>query len=217
MDKVEWQLKYQGAESKIWFGKYQGIDVVKKERFKKNYRADELDKRLTRERIRTEVKAINKLKEKCTELDKLMATIMHVTDREIIMTEIEDGQTVCQYINDRNNENIDVVLDKLGKTIALIHKNGIIHGDLTTSNFMIVNSNDLIPIDFGLSSFSTTAEDRAVDLYVLERAFLSTHVNADFNRILVAYSNQMGQIVGESILKKLDQVRMRGRKRSMVG
>lgn len=217
MDKVEWQLKYQGAESKIWFGKYQGINVVKKERFKKNYRADELDKRLTRERIRAEVKAINKLKEKCTELDKLMATIMHVTDREIIMTEIEDGQTVCQYINDRNNENIDVVLDKLGKTIALIHKNGIIHGDLTTSNFIIVNSNDLIPIDFGLSSFSTTAEDRAVDLYVLERAFLSTHVNADFNRILVAYSNQMGQIVGESILKKLDQVRMRGRKRSMVG
>ena len=217
MDKVEWQLKHQGAESKIWFGKYQGISVVKKERFKKNYRADELDKRLTRERIRAEVKAINKLKEKCTELDKLMATIMHVTDREIIMTEIEDGQTVCQYINDRNNENIDVVLDKLGKTIALIHKNGIIHGDLTTSNFIIVNSNDLIPIDFGLSSFSTTAEDRAVDLYVLERAFLSTHVNADFNRILVAYSNQMGQIVGESILKKLDQVRMRGRKRSMVG
>lgn len=217
MDKVEWQLKYQGAESKIWFGKYQGINVVKKERFKKNYRVDELDKRLTRERIRAEVKAINKLKEKCTELDKLMATIMHVTDREIIMTEIEDGQTVCQYINDRNNENIHVVLDKLGKTIALIHKNGIIHGDLTTSNFIIVDSNDLIPIDFGLSSFSTTAEDRAVDLYVLERAFLSTHVNADFNRILVTYSNEMGQTVGESILKKLDEVRMRGRKRSMVG
>ena len=217
MDKVEWQLKYQGAESKIWFGKYQGINMVKKERFKKNYRADELDKRLTRERIRAEVKAINKLKEKCTELDKLMATIMHVTDREIIMTEIEDGQTVCQYINDKNNENIDVVLDKLGKTIALIHKNGIIHGDLTTSNFIIVNSNDLIPIDFGLSSFSTTSEDRAVDLYVLERAFLSTHVNADFNRILVTYSNEMGQTVGESILKKLDEVRMRGRKRSMVG
>lgn len=217
MDKVEWQLKYQGAESKIWFGKYQGINMVKKERFKKNYRADELDKRLTRERIRAEVKAINKLKEKCTELGKMMATIMDVTDREIIMTEIEDGQTVCQYINDRKNENIDVVLDKLGKTIALIHKNGIIHGDLTTSNFIIVNSNDLIPIDFGLSSFSTTAEDRAVDLYVLERAFLSTHVNADFNRILVTYSNEMGQTVGESILKKLDEVRMRGRKRSMVG
>lgn len=217
MDKVEWQLKYQGAESKIWFGKYQGINMVKKERFKKNYRADELDKRLTRERIRAEVKAINKLKEKCTELGKMMATIMDVTDREIIMTEIEDGQTVCQYINDRKNENIDVVLDKLGKTIALIHKNGIIHGDLTTSNFIIVNSNDLIPIDFGLSSFSTTSEDRAVDLYVLERAFLSTHVNADFNRILVTYSNEMGQTVGESILKKLDEVRMRGRKRSMVG
>jgi len=32
-------------------------------------------------------------------------------------------------------------------------------------------------IDFGLSSNSTMIEDRAVDLYVLERAFISTHPN----------------------------------------
>jgi TP53 regulating kinase-like protein len=30
-------------------------------------------------------------------------------------------------------------------------------------------------IDFGLSYTSSLAEDKAVDLYVLERAFLSTH------------------------------------------
>lgn len=30
-------------------------------------------------------------------------------------------------------------------------------------------------IDFGLSSISQAAEDKAVDLYVLERAFASTH------------------------------------------
>jgi tRNA A-37 threonylcarbamoyl transferase component Bud32 len=30
-------------------------------------------------------------------------------------------------------------------------------------------------IDFGLSSISTLIEDKAVDLYVLERAFSSTH------------------------------------------
>ena len=33
-------------------------------------------------------------------------------------------------------------------------------------------------IDFGLSSNSSMVEDRAVDLYVLERAFLSTHPNS---------------------------------------
>lgn len=30
-------------------------------------------------------------------------------------------------------------------------------------------------IDFGLASVSSSVEDRAVDLYVLERAFISTH------------------------------------------
>jgi TP53 regulating kinase-like protein len=30
-------------------------------------------------------------------------------------------------------------------------------------------------IDFGLSSTSTVAEDKGVDLYVLERAFISAH------------------------------------------
>ena len=32
-----------------------------------------------------------------------------------------------------------------------------------------------VVIDFGLSSTSTVAEDKGVDLYVLERAFISAH------------------------------------------
>lgn len=36
-----------------------------------------------------------------------------------------------------------------------------------------------VAIDFGLSYNSTLAEDKAVDLYVLERAFLSTHPNSE--------------------------------------
>ena len=34
-------------------------------------------------------------------------------------------------------------------------------------------------IDFGLSFISALAEDKAVDLYVLERAFASTHPNSE--------------------------------------
>jgi hypothetical protein len=34
-------------------------------------------------------------------------------------------------------------------------------------------------IDFGLSYRSTLVEDKAVDLYVLEKAFLATHPNSD--------------------------------------
>ena len=34
-------------------------------------------------------------------------------------------------------------------------------------------------IDFGLSSTSALVEDKAVDLYVLERAFASTHFGSE--------------------------------------
>jgi TP53 regulating kinase-like protein len=89
-------------------------------------------------------------------------------------------------------------------------------------------------IDFGLSYNSGLAEDKAVDLYVLERAFASTHPDSQslFSAVLQSYSSCAAG--GTTVLKKLDEgesviftlklrnfehntVRLRGRKRSMVG
>lgn len=68
---------------------------------------------------------------------------------------------------------------KLGQVVAQLHNHNFIHGDLTTSNFLIESSTgDLVLIDFGLTVVSSSAEDMGVDLYVLERAFISTHVAA---------------------------------------
>jgi len=57
-----------------------------------------------------------------------------------------------------------------------------------------------------------------VDLYVLERAFLSTHPNTEklFAEVLASYSRDAGAGSGE-VLKKFEEIRMRGRKRTMVG
>ena len=68
---------------------------------------------------------------------------------------------------------------KIGEIVAKLHNNNFIHGDLTTSNFLIEESTgDLVLIDFGLTTVSSSAEDMGVDLYVLERAIISTHVQA---------------------------------------
>lgn len=65
---------------------------------------------------------------------------------------------------------------QFGGVLAALHSIDLIHGDLTTSNVLVrKDSLCLVLIDFGLSQKSTLAEDKAVDLYVLERAFLSTH------------------------------------------
>lgn len=76
---------------------------------------------------------------------------------------------------------------------------------------------DIVLIDFGLAGQSSQDEDKAVDLYVLERAFGSTHPEAEegFQEVLRAYGESYKG--AKVVLKRLEDVRMRGRKRSMLG
>lgn len=68
-----------------------------------------------------------------------------------------------------------------------MHDAEIVHGDLTTSNIMVRNEDtscslpgvDAVLIDFGLGIMKPSVDDKAVDLYVLERAFASTHPNSE--------------------------------------
>jgi len=120
----------------------------------------------------------------------------------------------------------DVLMHLIGAEIAKMHAADIIHGDLTTSNMMLRHPSslalgvrtELVLIDFGLSYVSNLVEDKAVDLYVLERAFSSTHPDSEpmFASVLSAYAAQMGK-EWSAIGKRLNDVRLRGRKRSMVG
>ena len=143
--------------------------------------------------------------------------------------------------HDRTKEDDVQLIDlmvRVGKAVGRMHEIGVVHGDLTTSNLMLRSpdpppvakdvSGDLssarpslegiiVLIDFGLATQSIQDEDKAVDLYVLERAFGSTHPTAEslFREVLKAYgTSYRGANV---VLKRLEEVRMRGRKRSMLG
>lgn len=50
-------------------------------------------------------------------------------------------------------------------------------------------------VDFGLAYTSSLTEDKAVDLFVLERAFASTHPDSEplFGRVLEGYKDKMGK------------------------
>ena len=134
------------------------------------------------------------------------------------------------------------LLRRIGKAVAAMHsKGGVIHGDLTSSNIMLRpivqdqmngihepnNSQmprldgEIVLIDFGLAMQATQEEERAVDLYVLERAFGSTHPRQEawFDaEVLQSQDGYKGAFKGaNTVLKRLDEVRLRGRKRSMIG
>lgn len=132
------------------------------------------------------------------------------------------------------------LMSKIGRAVGKMHEVGVIHGDLTTSNMMLRPrrqaevkneapgvtedrrirdefEGDIVLIDFGLSGQSIQEEDRAVDLYVLERAFGSTHPEAEdgFQEVLKAYGETYKG--AKLVLKRLEDVRLRGRKKSMIG
>lgn len=148
---------------------------------------------------------------------------------------------------EQDEEGLVGLLRRIGEVVGGLHAKGVVHGDLTTSNMMLrpataiatssplppsLRENgeeecgqggsslegDIVLIDFGLASQSATQEeDRAVDLYVLERAFGSTHPKEEelFDVVLTAYGSAYKG--AKSTLKRLEDVRMRGRKKSMLG
>lgn len=154
-----------------------------------------------------------------------------------------EGRTVKQVIRERkvgveqDEEGLVGLLRRIGEVVGGLHAKGVVHGDLTTSNMMLRPATavatsssplppqggsslegDIVLIDFGLASQSATQEeDRAVDLYVLERAFGSTHPKEEelFSVVLKAYGSAYKG--AKSTLKRLEDVRMRGRKKSMLG
>lgn len=133
------------------------------------------------------------------------------------------------------------LMGRIGKTVGRMHQMDVVHGDLTTSNLLLRPSTrqhdpthhntadgdskseaqdlegEVVLIDFGLAGQSADVEDRAVDLYVLERAFGSTHRGTErlFGEVLRAYR---GSYKGAgAALRRYEDVRMRGRKKIVLG
>lgn len=135
---------------------------------------------------------------------------------------VRDHIASTQQSASRMEPELEGLAEKVGQILAKMHDEDVIHGDLTTSNMLLRcglenGESDLVLIDFGLSYISALPEDKGVDLYVLEKAFLSTHPNTEalFEKLLKSYT--VSSKKSSAVIKKLDEVRLRGRKRSMVG
>ncbi|KAI8801993.1 kinase-like domain-containing protein, partial [Cladochytrium replicatum] len=152
--------------------------AIVKERFRKAYRQPDLDRKLTSRRVIQEARSLQRCKR--AGLDTPTLYLLDVEGAMIYMEDIA-GKSVRDTLGFSGDYGSHGVLsEQIGKNIALMHNLDVIHGDLTTSNMMVRStSNNLVIIDFGLSFVSTLQEDKAVDLYVLERALSSTHPGSE--------------------------------------
>jgi TP53 regulating kinase-like protein len=151
-----------GAEAVI----YRDGDTAVKERIRKGYRIIEIDERLRKFRTRREAKLIEKV-------GKLGFGPRFIDSDEKnmkIRMGFIDGRKVRDII-DQNN--LKRLCQEIGKGVAELHNNKIIHSDLTTSNMIFKDK--IYFIDFGLSFESAKVEDKAVDLHLLRQALESKH------------------------------------------
>ncbi|MEE8400698.1 MAG: KEOPS complex kinase/ATPase Bud32 [Candidatus Hydrothermarchaeaceae archaeon] len=194
----------KGAEADI----YLDGNVVIKERVKKAYRELELDRSLRKLRTKREAKLIS------------AARAAGVPTPFIFDVDIVGTSLTIEYINGEKIKNIlnalpvkkrKDILREIGKSAGKLHKNHIIHGDLTTSN-MILKGDKIFFIDFGLGEINEGVEAKGVDLLVFKKSIRSTHFKYEkecLDAFLEGYYSEYRN--HEEIMKRLHAIERRGR------
>ena len=218
----------QGAEAII----IQEKSLIKKQRIPKSYRISEIDNKIRKTRTRIEAKLL----EKASKLIPVPKVIeVDYTTKEIIMENIE-GKKLSQYLDNFPEKEQTNICKQIGQNVAKLHDAEIMHGDLTTSNMIVVENNEnakknatlsslqnqdkisskqdsfkVFFIDFGLGFHSKKPEDKAVDLHVLKEALEAKHFQhweRLFHAVIEGYKISKHH---ESTLARLKVVEQRGR------
>ena len=183
----------EGAEADIYELELLGIKAVMKYRRPKPYLVKDIEESLRGQRTKTEARILSKASSLISAPKPLF-----VAKYAIIMKKLEGIQASKKPSLGKPSATAS------GKAMAALHSSGIIHGDFTTANILIKNDGISV-IDFGLSYYSSSAEDMAFDLLLFKRS-----VNEeDFHAFERAYKN--GFVKSAEVLKKLSEIEKRGR------
>ncbi len=171
-----------------------------KERIKKSYRIEEIDKKIRKFRTRREAKLL--------QTAKINVPKVFNVDEQNMKIEMEflEGDLLKNILDSLPLKKSLEICKQIGIEVSNLHSQNIIHGDLTTSN-MILKDNKLYFIDFGLGFFSDKAEDKAVDIRVLKQALESKHYK-NFEKY---FSGFLKNYKHKDVLKRLEKVELRGR------
>nr|MDO8080227.1 KEOPS complex kinase/ATPase Bud32 [Candidatus Freyarchaeota archaeon] len=201
-------LYKKGAEAYLYVEEWYGKKVIIKRRVSKSYRVPELDEKLRKDRTIKEARLLSDARK--AGVPTPMIYSIDLAENTIIMDFIQGPpvKTVIQSMSEQEKKNI---FTHIGILIGRLHNAGIIHGDLTTSNMILQDSNIYL-IDFGLGDYSTEIEDKGVDLHLMNRALQSTHyayAEFGFKAVLEGYEKTMDK--SEDVIERMNEIEKRGR------
>jgi TP53 regulating kinase-like protein len=201
----------KGAEASIFLEEWHGRQVIMKTRLPKAYRVDRLDSSIRLARTSREAHLLH---------DSKRAGVPTPTVYEVdattctIVMDYVNGPRLKEALFGMGDSDLRRTCRQVGSLVGQLHSEGIVHGDLTTSNMILREGDKLFFIDFGLSGYSSDPEARGVDLLLMNRAFKSTHFalhSRAFKSVLDGYQRIRGREETERILTKMNEIEKRGR------
>lgn len=199
---MHYRIIKRGAEADVYLIPWYKTMAISKLRSPKKYRNIVLDNLIRGRRTIHEATMLNDVK--TTGIKTPFIYFLDPKRAEIIMEYI-DGKNVKDILSKE-------IGFEIGKCVSILHNNNIIHGDLTTSNF-IKSNHDLYLIDFGLSFYSERIEDMATDIRIIKEIFSSAHIDIfeeTYKCFLKGYAEHTNNNFNR-ILKVVKDIEARGR------
>ncbi len=205
------KLVKKGAEADIYLTSWNGHDSILKIRKKKDYRVDLLDTRIRTLRTMREAKMISE-----TKSFGITTPLVYFVDEK--KCEIYLQFVPGKLVKDLSAKQIVTICKDMGKIVGILHKNGVMHGDLTTSNF-ILSRQGLVILDFGLSQKTDQIDDHAIDLRLFKEVLNSAHaqiVDKSWASFILGYRKILGSLLTDKVLNQVLVIEKRGRYANVI-
>lgn len=205
------KLIKKGAEADIFQTQWQNNNAILKIRKIKNYRNSLLDIKIRKQRTIKESQMLSSAR--TFGIPTPLVYFVNLEKSYIIMQEIPGTP-----VHDLSESKIIKLSKEIGKLVGILHKNGIMHGDLTTSNFILFKKTIYV-IDFGLSQKTIKPEDHAVDLRLIKEILNSAHakiMQSSWKNFLLGYKSIVGNAYHNKIVKLVSDIESRGRYAEVV-
>ncbi len=199
---MHYKIIKRGAEADVFLIPWYKNMAISKLRNPKKYRNITLDNLIRGRRTIHEANMLSDVKK------------TGVKTPFIYFLDPQRAEIIMEYIH---GENVKDILSKeigfeMGKYVSILHNNNIMHGDLTTSNF-IKHRDVLYLIDFGLSFYSERIEDMATDIRIIKEILSSAHIqifDETYESFLEGYALYTNNNFSR-ILKVVKDIEARGR------
>ena len=204
-------LLKKGAEASLYVAEWHARRVVIKVRVPKQYRPPALDERIRSYRTVHEPQLMHEAK--AAGVATPLIYMVNLPESTIIMEYVE-GQQIKQLLNIVSKAQRHDLCVKIGTSIAHLHRHGLIHGDLTTSNMILSPDGRVFFVDFGLGEKNIELEAQGVDLHLMKRALQSTHYQfweECLQSVLCGYTSVLGVEAAEKVHEKIREIERRGR------